>query len=175
MPFVSTMQVVDKPYNSPHNCAVCGAAEYAERAWYLDTGLTFDFDGTVYLCNECCLTVAVTLKWLTAEQVSELRTDLERKIQENEKDIRELQILREFLKKQGIEPEALVRLSETKVPSVRQLKLSERLSSTDLGETIRDFERTVAESTPSNPEASTASGSTDGDSPAAGNVFNLEL
>lgn len=56
------MMVVEKPAFHPYACIQCGV-NY-NRKWYVDLGLRLDnafnpqFDGVVYLCNECWWNVA---------------------------------------------------------------------------------------------------------------------
>lgn len=69
-------QKMIKPHMHPNSCAKCknsGSESEGSRLYFLDTGITYDYEGNVYLCD-CCLRdlVSVAEEYFTKEQVDDL-------------------------------------------------------------------------------------------------------
>jgi len=44
---------MDKPHMHPYICGRCLCGVQANREYFIDTGITYDYEGNVYLCNMC--------------------------------------------------------------------------------------------------------------------------
>lgn len=66
----------DSPNLPPYRCAKCRAIDSSERDFWVDLGISYDWEGVVYLCSACITDVvkASDGRFFTAEQVKE-RTD----------------------------------------------------------------------------------------------------
>ena len=53
------MRVIKHPSALPGKCGVCGSAE---RQKFIDTNLSFDYYGALYICNQCVQAMATKLK-----------------------------------------------------------------------------------------------------------------
>jgi len=85
-PAQSRFQIIpagSAPY--PNKCAVCGSVERD----LIDFGLTFDFEGAVMFCTDCCAELASKIGWIKPQQYLEavkeaanIRTNLDRAVAE---------------------------------------------------------------------------------------------
>lgn len=73
--FASQVQIVDTPLAMPGSCRYCGGAS---KKCYLDTGLQFDFEGAVYICDECFGFMADLFGYITPDRANDLKENAKR-------------------------------------------------------------------------------------------------
>lgn len=76
----------------PGSCMVCGSGTCDEG--YLDLGVFFDYEGTMYLCHTCATQAGETIGMFTPDQVNSQLSLLEQLTQENAKYKEELDNVR---------------------------------------------------------------------------------
>jgi len=61
------------PANTPNICARCRVGSGSGREYFVDTGMSFEWEGTIYLCNCCLKDIAAAAKeFKTLEEVHDL-------------------------------------------------------------------------------------------------------
>lgn len=70
----------DKPTHMPNQCGYCGVSY--DREWYMDTGLSFEYEGHLYICNKCIDQFRKLAGWYTTEEVDTIRSNYEEQIAE---------------------------------------------------------------------------------------------
>lgn len=131
---VAPTKIVEKPINTPWTCAWCHCGDHGVRDYFIDTGLTFDFEGTVYLCNECGKDLRTGAGWLTVEEFEEDVKSLRREIDKLKAEVADYEIIKEFLKSYGLDPVGLKRL--TLAPKAAKEELRGRLNPNSAPATI---------------------------------------
>lgn len=66
--------VVEVPQAAPGECLLC-RGEASNRQWFVDTGISWDFHGAIYICNECVLEITHILGFITPQEAIELKAD----------------------------------------------------------------------------------------------------
>lgn len=150
---VAPVMWLDKPVNLPWVCSWCKCGDHARSA-FLDTGLSFDFEGTVYLCEECAKNLRQHAGWFTEEEFAEGKEELQKRILELEAQVADYEIIKEVLTKMGISPVGLKRVKLA--PEAVKEELRGRLNS---AQGSRD---TVATNQSTNGSESKADESVDG-------------
>jgi hypothetical protein len=66
--------IVEVPQAAPGECLLC-RGEASNRQWFVDTGISWDYYGAIYICNECVLEITHILGFITPQEAVELKTD----------------------------------------------------------------------------------------------------
>lgn len=74
------MQITFAPTALPGQCFLCRSAN---REWFIDTLFSLDFEGAVFICNECYKEMAGLAKWISPEEYSSIKEDREHLLTEN--------------------------------------------------------------------------------------------
>ena len=63
---------MERPHLHPYICARCRVGDQPNREYFVDTGIDFDWEGVVYLCNTCLKDIALTTgDYFTKAQLDE--------------------------------------------------------------------------------------------------------
>lgn len=68
------MEITYSPAALPGSCFFCGSGG---REFYVDTGLSVEFHGAMYICNICCEEIAKTVKFIPHSEYKALRAENE--------------------------------------------------------------------------------------------------
>lgn len=78
---------MDQPALPPGICYRCRVSEHAGREYFVDTGISIDWEGVIYLCNMCLKDLArSTGEFFTKDEVDELlgiQTDIVERAQQS--------------------------------------------------------------------------------------------
>lgn len=66
------MRLTDSPEALPGSCFICGNAS---RDSYIDTGISIEFHGAIYLCNTCLEEAAQLLGFIVPREAARLRLE----------------------------------------------------------------------------------------------------
>lgn len=80
---MAEVRVIPKPEALPGQCVYCGGAS-KER--YLDTGLSYEFYGVVYICVECFSGLASHFDFISPELYLDLKSKYDRLLREHEEN-----------------------------------------------------------------------------------------
>jgi hypothetical protein len=64
------MEITYSPAALPGSCYFCGSGG---REFYVDTGVSVEFHGAMYICNICCEELARTVKFIPHDEYKELK------------------------------------------------------------------------------------------------------
>lgn len=78
----------------PGTCMVCGNGNCEDG--YIDLGVFFDYEGTMYLCKKCCYQAGETFGMFTPEEVRQTQDLAEKLAQANETLTQELKDARSY-------------------------------------------------------------------------------
>jgi hypothetical protein len=120
--FIAPVRILEKPVNTPWVCAWCHCGDNGVREFFIDTGLSFDFEGTVYLCNECGKELRKGAGWLTREEFDAETQNLKTQIQQLQAEVADYEIIKAFLKDYGLDPVGLKRLKLAPATAKEELR-----------------------------------------------------
>lgn len=74
------MRLTTGPEALPGSCFKCGSAN---RDFFIDLGMSFEFHGAVYICSECITEMASLSGFVSKEEISQIILDKEHLSEEN--------------------------------------------------------------------------------------------
>lgn len=74
------MRLTTAPEALPGSCFKCGAAN---REFFIDLGMSFEFHGAVYICSECVIEMSALSGFVSREEISQLVIEKEKLGTEN--------------------------------------------------------------------------------------------
>lgn len=125
--FHGNISKVDSPTHHPSQCGYCGVSY--DREFYIDTGLSFEWEGHLYICNMCVDQYRVAMGWSTAEQVAEIELNYENQLERYQGSVETLERVGEKLSALSIE----TLLEADKDERYIEPELSEPVDSSELG------------------------------------------
>jgi hypothetical protein len=89
------MQITYSPGALPGSCYFCGNGS---REYYVDTGLSVEFHGAMYICNICATDIAHLIKFISPDEFKSIRQGKEELESINYELIKRVGVLEESLR-----------------------------------------------------------------------------
>lgn len=94
---MTPMFVTENTVLPPYMCSRC-RADSPKRDWFIDTGITTEWDGLIYLCEACCLDVGVAApNLMTVARFESIQTSWQEKLDKAEEAIATLGKMKDYL------------------------------------------------------------------------------
>lgn len=70
---MAEVQIVQTPQALPCVCVYCGGPPSETKSWFLDTGLSYEEYGAVYICSECSNFLMDKMGYMSIERANDLK------------------------------------------------------------------------------------------------------